>query len=106
MRRLAVAMGGRAETLSGLSGLGDLILSCGSTQSRNFSYGVAVGKEEELEGLPLAEGVYTAGIAAKLAHDHAVDTPIISTVSAVLDKTLLVDDAIKALLARPLRAEQ
>lgn len=106
MRRLAVAMGARAETLSGLSGLGDLILSCASTQSRNFSYGIAVGKGDTLDGFPLAEGVYTAGIATKLARDHNVDAPIISTVSAVLDKTLRVDDAIKALLARPLRAEQ
>jgi len=105
MRRLAVAMGARAETLNGLSGLGDLILTCASTQSRNFSYGVAVGEGRALEDLPLAEGVFTADIAAKLADDHGVDAPIISTVSAVLDKRLNVDDAIKALLARPLKVE-
>lgn len=105
MRRLAVALGAQAETLNGLSGLGDLILSCNSTQSRNFSYGVAVGQGEDLEGRPLAEGVYTAGIARKLADDHGVDAPIISTVSAVLDNRLSVDDAIKTLLARPLTVE-
>lgn len=106
MRRLAVAMGAQPDTLSGLSGLGDLILTCASTQSRNFSYGVAVGTGTDLNGLPLAEGVYTAGIATKLADDHGVDVPIISTVSAVLDKRLTVDDAINGLLARPLKVEQ
>lgn len=105
MRRLAVALGARAETLSGLSGLGDLMLSCTSEQSRNFSYGAAVGKGDNLDAHPLAEGAYTAGIARKLADEHGVDAPIISTVSAVLDKRLSVDDAIKALLARPLTTE-
>lgn len=105
MGRLAGALGARADTLHGLSGLGDLILTCSSPQSRNYSYGMAVGRGDDLDGLPLAEGVYTAGIAAQLAKEHDVDAPIISTISAVLDKRLSVDDAIAALLARPLTTE-
>ena len=72
LRRVGAAFGGKPETLMGLSGLGDLILTCGSTQSRNFSYGVAVGKGESLQGRPLAEGAATAGIAEKIAHEGIV----------------------------------
>ncbi|MEL7544690.1 MAG: NAD(P)H-dependent glycerol-3-phosphate dehydrogenase [Pseudomonadota bacterium] len=105
MRRLAVALGARAETLNGLSGLGDLMLTCASEQSRNFAYGAAVGRGDPLDGLKLAEGVATADIACRLAATHNVDAPIITTVSAVLDTTLSVDAAIAALMERPLTRE-
>ena len=105
MSRLAVALGGRAETLSGLSGLGDLILTCGSAKSRNYAYGQAIGKSLPTEGLKLAEGVATAGIAARIARDRDIDAPIIAAVAAILDGALDVDDAVATLLARPLKPE-
>ncbi|MEL6422506.1 MAG: NAD(P)H-dependent glycerol-3-phosphate dehydrogenase, partial [Pseudomonadota bacterium] len=73
MRRLAVALGARAETLNGLSGLGDLILTCASTQSRNFSYGVALARDEITPDLPLAEGAKSAQAALKLAQTKDID---------------------------------
>ncbi|MEO0618740.1 MAG: NAD(P)H-dependent glycerol-3-phosphate dehydrogenase [Pseudomonadota bacterium] len=106
MRRLAVRLGARAETLNGLSGLGDLILTCASEQSRNFAYGAAVGRGASREGLKLAEGVATADIACALAAEHGLDVPIMATVSAVLDERLTVDAAIAALMERPLNTEQ
>ena len=65
----------------GLSGLGDLLLTCSSAQSRNFAYGLALGRGEDLAGLPLAEGVPSAGIAARIASEHGIDAPIIEAVS-------------------------
>ncbi|MCB1435313.1 MAG: NAD(P)H-dependent glycerol-3-phosphate dehydrogenase, partial [Alphaproteobacteria bacterium] len=73
LRRVGAAYGARPETLMGLSGLGDLILSCGSAQSRNFAYGQALGRGEELEGRPLAEGVATAAIAAEIAASRGIE---------------------------------
>lgn len=103
--RLATAMGGRAETLSGLSGLGDLVLTCSSPQSRNFSYGMALGSGRSVEGLKLAEGAHTARIAARKAVELGVDVPIINSVCAVLDNKMTARDALHSLLARPLRSE-
>ncbi|PHP68500.1 glycerol-3-phosphate dehydrogenase [Zhengella mangrovi] len=105
LRRIGAALGGRPETMMGLSGLGDLILTCGSEQSRNFAYGVALGRGESLEGRPLAEGAATAGIAARLARDNAIDAPICEAVAAVLDGRLTVRAAMEALLSRPLKTE-
>lgn len=105
MARLATALGARPETLSGLSGLGDLILTCGSDQSRNFAYGRAIGRGTETTGLKLAEGVATAGVAAQIAADHGIDAPIIDAVARILDGRLDVETAIATLLARPIRAE-
>lgn len=110
LRRLGEALGARPETLMGLSGLGDLILTCGSPVSRNMSLGRALG-----EGLTLAEilgsrravteGVYTAAAVKRLAAQHRVDMPICAGVAAILEGTLSVDIAIQALLQRPLKAE-
>src|SRR5690606_36074214 len=72
LRRIGAAFGARPETLMGLSGLGDLILTCGSDRSRNFAYGLALGRGESRDGLPLAEGVATAAIAAHLAAERRV----------------------------------
>ena len=105
LRRVGAAFGARPETLMGLSGLGDLILTCGSPKSRNYAYGLALGRNEPVEGLPLAEGVATAGIAARLAGERNIEAPIIAAVASVLDGSLAVSDAITGLMARPLKAE-
>jgi glycerol-3-phosphate dehydrogenase (NAD(P)+) len=105
--RFGRAYAARVETLTGLSGLGDLILTCSSAQSRNFSLGVALGKGEALragEG-PLAEGVFTASALVEMARERGVDMPISHAVAAVLDNKISVDDAIESLLTRPFRAE-
>ena len=105
LRRLGEALGGRPETLMGLSGLGDLVLTCSSPQSRNFAYGAALGRGEDLSGLKLAEGVFTAEIAARLAAERGIDAPIVATVSRVLSAKLGVEEAVQLLLQRPLKRE-
>jgi glycerol-3-phosphate dehydrogenase (NAD(P)+) len=104
MSRLAVAMGGRADTLSGLSGLGDLSLSCGSAQSRNFALGRALGATADRPG-GTVEGVATARAACRLAEARGVEMPIAAAVAAVLDGTLTLAGAMEALLSRPLKEE-
>ncbi|YBV96078.1 NAD(P)-dependent glycerol-3-phosphate dehydrogenase [Phyllobacteriaceae bacterium JZ32] len=105
LRRIAQALGARPETVMGLSGLGDLMLTCSSPQSRNYSYGMALGAGRPLEGLPLAEGVATAPIAAEICAKRGIDAPIISAVTALLAHRLTVDEAVTALLNRPLKTE-
>jgi len=105
LRRVGVALGAQPETLMGLAGLGDLILTCSSAQSRNFAYGMALGSGESLEGRPLAEGVATAGIAARIAHENGVEAPIIAAVEALLAGKITIADAVAALMARPLKSE-
>jgi len=105
LRRVGAALGGRPETLMGLSGLGDLILTCGSEQSRNFRYGQTLARGESTEGLPLAEGVPTAAVAAKIARERGIEAPIIFAVSALLERRMTVAEAVTGLLARPLKSE-
>jgi glycerol-3-phosphate dehydrogenase (NAD(P)+) len=110
MVRLALAKGGRAETLMGLSGLGDLTLTATSLQSRNHSLGVALGRGEKLEAIlaarhSVAEGVTSARAAAVLAQRLSVDMPIVAAVDAILHRTAPIDAVIEELLSRPLRAE-
>ncbi|HEU5274076.1 MAG TPA: NAD(P)H-dependent glycerol-3-phosphate dehydrogenase [Xanthobacteraceae bacterium] len=107
LMRFGIAYGARAETLTGLSGLGDLILTCSTPQSRNFSFGVAIGKGERPDpaGGILAEGAFTAAVLVDMAIEKDVDMPVAAAVAAVLDGTLTVDAAIEALLTRPLRGE-
>ncbi|HEV7418124.1 MAG TPA: NAD(P)H-dependent glycerol-3-phosphate dehydrogenase, partial [Tianweitania sediminis] len=105
LRRLGEALGGRSETLMGLSGLGDLMLTCGSSQSRNFAYGEALGRGEDLNGRPLAEGVATAAIAVRIARERGVDAPIIEAVDAILKGEQTIREAVTALMIRPLRHE-
>ena len=108
LMRFGIAYGARAETLTGLSGLGDLILTCSTPQSRNFSFGVAIGKGERPDlaaGGTLAEGAFTAAVLIDMAIQKSVDMPVAAAVAAVLDGTLTVDAAIEALLTRPLRGE-
>ncbi|MHC1547477.1 NAD(P)H-dependent glycerol-3-phosphate dehydrogenase [Phyllobacterium sp. K27] len=105
LRRIGHALGARSETIMGLSGLGDLMLTCSTPQSRNYSYGIALGKADDLTGRPLAEGVATASIAVELAARHAIDVPIISAVARILAGDITVDEAMEALLSRPLKNE-
>lgn len=105
LRRIGAAMGARPETLLGLSGLGDLILTCNSPQSRNFAYGLALGRRESLAGRPLAEGVATAGIAARITRDRGIEAPITDIVDRILRGEITIEDAVRLLLSRPLKSE-
>jgi glycerol-3-phosphate dehydrogenase (NAD(P)+) len=105
LRRIGAAFGANPETLMGLSGLGDLMLTCSTTQSRNFAYGVAIGQGRPLDGLPLAEGVPTAAIAARIASEHGVEAPIITSVALLLQSSITIDEAVASLMARPLKSE-
>lgn len=105
LRRIGAAFGARPETLMGLSGLGDLMLTCSSAQSRNFAYGLALGRGEPLAGRPLAEGVPTAAIAARLAAEQGIDAPIISAVAAILEGAITIGEAVSMLMTRPLKTE-
>ena len=110
LRRFGAALGAKPETLMGLSGLGDLLLTCGSPQSRNMSLGRALGQGESLEAVlgsrrSVAEGVYTAAAVTRVAAEQAIDMPISQAVAAIVAGHLTVDAAIEALLSRPLRAE-
>ena len=110
LRRLGEAIGARPETLMGLSGLGDLILTCGSAQSRNMSLGRALGQGQTLAEIlagrrAVTEGVATAQAVNRLAMETGVDMPICAAVSAILDGSVSVDAAIAQLMQRPLKAE-
>ena len=104
LRRFARAFGGRDETLMGLSGLGDLVLTCGSLQSRNFALGHALGR-----GAPppdkLAEGAFTAAALVEMARERGVEMPISEAVCAVVEGRISVSGAVDTLLARPPRPE-
>jgi glycerol-3-phosphate dehydrogenase (NAD(P)+) len=108
--RFGRALGARTETMMGLSGLGDLILTCSSPQSRNFSFGINLGKglaTRDIHGKTgLAEGAFTAPVLLEMARERKVDMPISSAVAAVLAGHMSVDEAIESLLARPLRSEE
>jgi glycerol-3-phosphate dehydrogenase (NAD(P)+) len=107
--RFGKALGARPQTLTGLSGLGDLILTCSSPQSRNYSFGIALGKgrppDPASAGGKLAEGFFTAPVLVEMAQARAVETPIASAIADILAGRANVDDAIENLLARPFRAE-
>lgn len=108
--RFAAAHGAKAETLAGLSGLGDLVLTATSRQSRNLRFGIALGEGRDVAelmsgGAPLAEGAWTAGIAARLAAQKGIEVPIASAVAALIAGKASVDDVIQGLLARRLKRE-
>jgi len=108
--RLAVALGARPETMMGLSGLGDVVLTCSSMNSRNMSLGFALGQGKELETVlaerhNVTEGVSTAAATLGLARRHGVDMPVVSAVDMILRDKATIDDSIAGLLARPLRNE-
>jgi glycerol-3-phosphate dehydrogenase (NAD(P)+) len=109
LARFGKAFGAKPETMTGLSGLGDLILTCSSPQSRNFSCGVALGKGEKPQQAAhgkLAEGVFTAPVLLEMAREKKVDMPISAAVAAVLAEKLSVDEAIESLLTRPIKSEE
>jgi glycerol-3-phosphate dehydrogenase (NAD(P)+) len=109
MTRFGVAMGARAETLAGLSGLGDLVLTCSSTSSRNYSLGKGIGEGRSADELmadrrTVAEGAFTAPVLARIARARAIDMPIVDAVDALL-KGAAIDSVVEDLLARPPKSE-
>jgi glycerol-3-phosphate dehydrogenase (NAD(P)+) len=110
MTRFGLAKGARAETLAGLAGLGDLVLTCSSTSSRNFSLGKGIGEGARAADLladrrTVAEGAFTAPVLKRAAEALGVDMPIVAAVCALLAEDASVDEVIGRLLSRPLRAE-
>ncbi len=110
MTRFGIARGARAETLAGLSGLGDLVLTCSSASSRNFSLGKGLGKGSSAADLladrrTIAEGAYTAPVLVRAAELARVDMPIAAAVRALLASEASVDEVLESLLSRPLRSE-
>jgi len=109
MTRFGVAMGARPETLAGLSGLGDLVLTCSSTSSRNYSLGKGIGEGRDASELmadrrTVAEGAFTAPVLAKLARECGIDMPIVDAVDRLL-KGATIDAVVEALLSRPPKSE-
>lgn len=110
MARFVVKLGGSASTLTGLAGLGDLTLSCTSTQSRNYAFGVGLGQGGSVAairagGAPLAEGVMTTPAAAALAHRLGVEVPLIDAVAALLGGKAAIAEIVAGLMSRPLKRE-
>ena len=111
MTRFGVAMGGRRETLAGLSGLGDLVLTCSSASSRNFSLGKAIGQGQNAAKLmadrrTVAEGAHTAPVLHRIAVEREIDMPIVAAVVALLDGEMSVDTLLETMLSRPPGAEE
>ncbi|MCX5494711.1 NAD(P)-dependent glycerol-3-phosphate dehydrogenase [Kaistia dalseonensis] len=104
LRRIGAAMGARPETLMGLSGLGDLVLTSSSPQSRNFAFGVALGQGADPARV-LVEGASTAPVARELARVHQVEMPITEAVAAIVEGEVGIDEAIGSLMSRPLKHE-
>ena len=110
MTRFGIALGARRETLAGLSGLGDLVLTCSSTSSRNYSLGLGLGQGRSAAELlddrrTVAEGAFTAPVLARLAREKGIDMPIVAAVDALIGGRADVDQILEQLLARPPRAE-
>jgi glycerol-3-phosphate dehydrogenase (NAD(P)+) len=110
LTRFGIAMGARPETLSGLSGLGDLILTCSSQQSRNMSLGLALGEGKLLSDIlgsrkSVSEGTHSAAAVVALAARKGIEMPICEAVRAILAGETDIEGAISALLSRPFRAE-
>ncbi|NTT87742.1 NAD(P)H-dependent glycerol-3-phosphate dehydrogenase [Tabrizicola fusiformis] len=105
MLRLALALGARAETLAGLSGFGDLVLTCTSAQSRNFRYGQALGSGQGFDPAVTVEGAATAKAVSNMARKLNIDMPITAMVAALIDREISLPQAIQALLSRPLKQE-
>ena len=110
IKRLAIAMGGKEETLAGLSGMGDLLLTCNSKTSRNYSLGIKLGEgqtiEEATNGLStIAEGMYSAKAITKLAVQNKIDMPITQAVNDLIEEKYSVTDIIDNLLNRPIKEE-
>ena len=110
MNRFASAFNAEPRTMAGLAGLGDLLLTCGSPQSRNMSLGRALGQGQTLDGIlaqrrAVTEGVYTAAAMVKVADNMHIDVPIARAVHAIVEGRISVDDAIEDLMTRPIKPE-
>ncbi len=110
MHRFASAFGAEPQTMAGLAGLGDLLLTCGSPQSRNMSLGRSLGQGQTLAGIlgqrrAVTEGVFTAAAMAKVADEKGIDVPIARAVHAIVEGKISVDDAIQDLMTRPIKPE-
>ncbi|MCK3778516.1 NAD(P)-dependent glycerol-3-phosphate dehydrogenase [Ensifer sesbaniae] len=107
MSRFIAAEGGEADTVRGLSGLGDLVLTATSHQSRNLRFGIALGKNGRADGRKgeLVEGAFAASVAARVAHDLGVEMPITEAVAAIIDGKLDVRTALEQLMTRPITQE-
>ncbi|CAN7508832.1 NAD(P)H-dependent glycerol-3-phosphate dehydrogenase [Rhizobium sp. LjRoot258] len=107
MSRFVVAKGGQADTVRGLSGLGDLVLTATSHQSRNLRFGIALGRGETVNPAhgELVEGAFAAAVASRLAQSLAVSMPITDAVSAIIDGRLGIAEAIDQLMTRPITTE-
>jgi glycerol-3-phosphate dehydrogenase (NAD(P)+) len=110
MTRFGMALGARKETLAGLSGLGDLVLTCSSTSSRNYSLGMGIGEGRSAAELladrkTVAEGAFTAPVLARLARERGIDMPIVDAVDALIAGRANVDGVLEALLSRPPKPE-
>ena len=110
MTRFGLALGAKAETLTGMSGLGDLVLTCSSTSSRNFSLGKGIAEGRSVKELmsdrrTVAEGAFTAPVLRRLADQHQVDMPIVAAVDDMLAGRATVENVLERLLTRPQRAE-
>jgi glycerol-3-phosphate dehydrogenase (NAD(P)+) len=105
MQRLALHMGAQGDTLAGLSGFGDLVLTCTSAQSRNFRFGMALGSGQAVDASMTVEGVATAQAVAELAHVHGIEMPITGMVAALTRSEITLGDTIRALMSRPLKQE-
>lgn len=105
MQRLAQAMGAQEQTLSGLSGFGDLTLTCTSEQSRNYSFGKSLGCGEAFDPSITVEGAKTAIAVSNIAKTRGIEMPLASVVAAILLQKVTISQAMEALLSRPLRKE-
>ena len=105
MQRFALAKGARVETLAGLSGLGDLILTCTSAQSRNFRFGRAMGQEASFDPTITVEGAATAVAVAKIAQRDGIEMPITQMIAALIAQEITLRQAVQALMSRPLKEE-
>lgn len=105
MVRLALALGARAETLAGLSGFGDLVLTCTSTQSRNFRYGVSLASRQSFNPAVTVEGAVTAKAVSNMAEKRGLELPITQMVAALIAGHIDLSTAIQTLLSRPLKKE-
>jgi glycerol-3-phosphate dehydrogenase (NAD(P)+) len=110
MTRFGLAFGARRETLAGLSGLGDLVLTCSSISSRNYSLGKGIGEGRSAAELladrkTVAEGAFTAPVLARLAREKGIDMPVVDAVDALIAGRANVDEVLGALLSRPPKSE-
>lgn len=105
MQRLAATLGADPQTLTGLSGLGDLALTCTSSMSRNYRFGLALGAGTHIDPTLTVEGATTSVAVTRLGQDRGIDLPVCAIVAALADRRISVETALQTLLSRPLKEE-